>query len=172
MLTVIMLGVPTCWKGVHVLKQAQACCFLQISFCWVFYFYTLCWAYTFSSHWSSGSGSVVLSLDYFREGHWCLPNWFSRLSTAKTLSSLLGVGLSSASSTIAVATSYVPFWASWAHHPCLFFSEPSSIVGIHWSVTGFCFSSPSSKFELYFLNNPENFFVSLWNERSNAACFA
>lgn len=34
MLTVMMLGISSHWKGIHGLKQAQACCSLK--FCWLF----------------------------------------------------------------------------------------------------------------------------------------
>lgn len=44
MLTVKMLGIPSCWEGIYELKPTQACCSLWSSFFWVFNFYTLCWA--------------------------------------------------------------------------------------------------------------------------------
>lgn len=42
-LTVKILGMPSCREGLCGLKLAQAYCSLQSSFCWFFSFYTLCW---------------------------------------------------------------------------------------------------------------------------------
>lgn len=44
LLTVMMLGIPRCWKGKCELKSAQAHYSVQSSFHQLFSFYTLCWA--------------------------------------------------------------------------------------------------------------------------------
>ena len=81
--------------------------------------------------WLAGEDNI----NYFREGH--LHNQLTH-STATAVylkqrppSSPLCVETSSASFMTAVVTSYMLFWVSWAHHPCL----PSlSLLPLKWFV--------------------------------------
>lgn len=54
------------WEGIHGLNIDEAHCSLQISFCWLLSFYTLCWAllYTFAPCWS-GLVRVEFTLFFF-----------------------------------------------------------------------------------------------------------
>lgn len=71
--------------------------------------------------WSGWFRKVRHAADNLKEVH--LPvdllDWYSLCLEQRPPSSPLCVEISSAGFKIAVLTSYLLFWASWAHHPCL-----------------------------------------------------
>ena len=126
MLAVMTLGVLRCQEGIRGLKPAQACCSSQNSFasCSVLILYIgLSQVYTPPMLiWLTQIDIHTLLMNSGRKMY--TTTWSTQLLTAVYLkqrppSSCPCVEISWASFTTAVVTSYMLFWASWAHHPCL-----------------------------------------------------
>lgn len=136
--TIMMLGIPSPWEVIQNLKPAQASCTLP-GVCLLLSFYTFCWTEPcihFAPCWSGQLRGTLLSTSYFRES--CLFNlmttWYRHVSQTKvTLESHLRWDEVQLCWWKLVVILYILPWDNF--FPPLISSEPSSVVGMHWSIT-------------------------------------